>query len=204
MKKKSGSSGKITIIVFVILAVVILAFIFLKQINKSGSNSASDKGKQTELQKIINKDLDANYPKTPTAVVKFYCSLSKEVHGADVTEEQVEKVYPQLRKLFSEEQLANNKYNDGLKALKEEVEQYQKNKILITRYAVLQEADQVSIYVDDDGNDCTKIPIMYKIKNGNKWVEDYQQIIMRKDEDGNWKLMGMQSIEKPDDNEDEE
>lgn len=203
MKKKSGGTNKAAVIVPVILVVAVLAVIFWKAINKSGNGSAVENAKQSDLEKIINKDLDANYPKTPTAVVDLYCSITKEVHGKEVTEEQVEKVYPQLRKLYSEELLANNEYNEQLTALKKEVKQYQKNKTLITRYKVLQKADQVTIYVDKDGNDCTKIPIMYKIKNGSSWGESYEQIIMKKDEDGYWKIMGNESIDKPDGDEDE-
>ncbi len=204
MNKKSGGTGKAGVMVFVVLVMAVIIVIFWKGINKTKNDSTGDNTKQTELQKIINRDLDANYPKTPTAVAKLYCSISKEVHGEEVTEEQVEKVYKQLRKLFAEELLANNEYNDRLKALKKEVKQYQKDKILITRFKILQEADKVAVYVDKDGYDCTKIPIMFKIKNSSAWMESYEQIIMRKDEDGYWKIMGTESIEKPDEDEDEE
>lgn len=209
MKKKRKKSDIILMIIIVAVAVLLAVTLlraFLKLIGNDGNETTKDSVSMTEVDKLIKRNLDDRYPETPTAVVKVYCSITKELHGSheeELTEDQVTSLFGQLRKLFDEELLQNNEYDEQLKKLNSELEEYKEQKMIISRYTVEDQKD-VKIYTDEDGNDCTKIKICYSIKKGSSWLKQNEQVILRKDKDGRWKILGNEAVEATEVEEDEE
>lgn len=197
--KKSDVIIGIIIILVVILFVGTLVKVFLGLISNKGGKT-KDTAAVATVDKVIMKNLDSQYPATPTALAKFYCSVTQELHRKGVTDEQVEKLYGQLRKLFDEELLENNEYSKHLKALKNEVKEYKDKRQYITRYEVA-DKDDVTIYVDEEGYDCTKVQIRFSIKSGSKWLYSTEELVLRKNDDGRWKVLGYKetATEKSDD-----
>lgn len=207
MKKEKKASDiiiKIVIIAVAVALAVTLCWKFYQII--SGSKGVSKKDvAQTEVEKLMNRNLDAKYPNTPTAVVDVYCSITKELHGSykkELPEDQVTKLFSQLRILMDDELLKNNDYEEHLSKLNKELEQYREEKMLISRYTV-QDLKDLKYYEQDDGNDYTKVQIGYSIKKGSSWLKQNEQVILRKDEDGRWKILGTE-VSTVTDDEDEE
>lgn len=199
-KKTTQKKNISDIVIAVIVIAIIVAFVgyviklFVGFINNDGNDTTTENVKVTELDKLLNRNLDNKYPETPAQVAELYCSISKELHSKETSEEQVAKLHSQLRKLFDEELLANNDYDKHLDKLMKEVEDYQKNDMMISRYVVT-DSDDITIYVDDEGYDCTKVPICYSIKKGSEWLKSNEQLILRKDGDGRWKVLGNEALE---------
>ena len=64
--KKNGQK-----IIFAVVCVVIIVGLFWYTAAKKG-NSAENNDDLTEVEKVITKNLEKNYPETPREVVKFY------------------------------------------------------------------------------------------------------------------------------------
>lgn len=206
-KKKEKKKVSDIVIGAVIIAIVIafcgyMVYLFAGFVTHTGNRTTTETTKTSELEKLLNRNLDTKYPETPAQVAELYCSITKELHSKEVTQEQVKKLHKQLRKLFDAELLANNEYELHLEKLKKEVKEYQKEKMTISRYVVAENKD-LKIYTDEDGRDCTKVPIAYSIKKGSKWLKSKEQLILRKDGDGYWRILGDETVDV-DESKDEE
>lgn len=208
-KKSSGKKKVSDIIIGAIVIAIVVAFcgymikIFAGFVNDDGNDTTKETAAVTELDKLMNRNLDARYPETPAQVAELYCSITKELHSKDITEEQITKLHRQLRKLFDEELLANNDYEKHLEKLSKEVKQYQNRKMTISRY-VVQDNDDITIYTDEEGKDCTKVAIAYSIKKDSEWLKSNEQLILRKDGDGCWRILGNEEAKAVESEENEE
>lgn len=200
-KKKSDLVIAIVIIGVAIAVVVTLAWKVLGLFNRGGNKTTQENAKISEIDKIMSRNLDQRYPETPNAVVKLYCSITKELHAKEVTEEQIDKLFNQLRKLFDEELLANNDYEKHLKELKKEIKGYKSKNMVITKYEV-EDADRIKTYMDKEGQDCTKVKVTYSLKitptskkRSSEWLKNNEEVVLRKDTDGCWKILGYQQTD---------
>lgn len=208
--KKTSEKKKVSdIIIGVIIIAIVIAFcgymvkIFLGFINRDGNDTTKETAAVTELDKLMNQNLDNRYPETPAQVAELYCSITKELHSKEITEDQITKLHRQMRKLFDEELLANNDYEKHLEKLMKEVQQYQEQKMTISRY-VVQDNDDITIYTDEEGRDCTKVAITYSLKKDSEWLKSNEQLILRKDGDGCWKILGNEKADVAGSEDDEE
>lgn len=196
-KEKKKVSDVVIIIVTALLVagfVGSLIYVFMRNINKDGEKEKATVN--SEVDKLINKNIDARYPETPSQLVDLYCSITQALHDKDVTEEQITKLHSQMRKLFDEELLANNDYDEHLKKLKKEIEAYKKVDMVISRYAV-EENEDITIYVNEEGRDECKVLIAYSFKDKSGWKKSYEEVLLRKDEEGNWKILGWLETDAP-------
>ena len=84
-------NAKYVIIAIACICVICAGFFFFSQDNKENEKDL------TEIEKVIVKDLDSNYPKTPREVVKFYNRIVKCYYGAEEpTEKQLGKLVDQM------------------------------------------------------------------------------------------------------------
>ena len=68
MKKATG-----LVITILVVAAILGGYYFFSQKHKSNVDSEN----LTEVQKLINKDLEKNYPETPREVIKLYNRIIK-------------------------------------------------------------------------------------------------------------------------------
>lgn len=213
MDMKKNQKGKISDIILkvIIIAVVILLAVTLIKtfwgwVHKDGNDTTKESVSVSELDKLINRNLDVKYPETATAVADLYCSITQQLHRNykedELKEEQVTKLCGQLRALMDDELLEHNDYKEHLEKLNKEISQYRKDKMFISRYTV-QESKDVKEYKEDDGRDYTKIQIVYSVKKGSGWLKQNEELILRKDEDGRWKILGNQLSESTEEDDEE-
>ena len=84
MKKKSTV---ITVIVMLLVAAAIVAGYFIISARKNKENYEG--GERTELDILLEKDLDKSYPLTSREVIKFYSRILKCYYNEELTEEQL-------------------------------------------------------------------------------------------------------------------
>ena len=93
----------------------------------------------------------------------------------------------QARKLFDDELLENNPRDEYFKNLKEDISEYHdKNKTIAS--SAVDSSNDVE-YKEVDGDDCAYVKASYFIKEGNAYSRTYQMYVLRKDADGNWKIL---------------
>lgn len=185
MKKKN-----VGIIIGILVAILIVAlFAFLA--NRE-PKTVEDTPEITELSELLNKNIEASYPSTPREVLKLYNRYILFIYGANngsIDEGQLQTLCDQMRKLYDEELLENNPQEMHFLNLQQELFAYQQNKRVMLQANV---CDTNDIEMETiEGKECAHAETTYFIKEGTKkFTRTYQEYLLRKDESGNWKILG--------------
>ena len=96
-----------TIIIVSVLALMCIGYFFYLS-NRKSTKDATDKsvGNQ-EVAALTTKDIDKNYPESPKEVVKLYARITKAYYKTSLTDEQIEALGTNARKLFDNKEYAS-------------------------------------------------------------------------------------------------
>ncbi len=163
------------------------------------STSAEDNVELTEVQKVITKDLVANYPATPREVIKFYNRIQECFYNETYTDDELYALGDQARMLFDEELLANNPRDDYFRALKADIDEFHAESKTIMSSDVCDSNDVQQQTID--GDECAYVTASYFLDGSKSYSRTNQMYVLRKDEDGNWKILVFYQIEGDSSNE---
>lgn len=178
-------------IVAVVLILVIVGGYYIFTTQKRAS--VEDAVELTEVQKVITKDIETNYPATPREVVKYYNRILSCFYNEEYTEDELYDLGDQARLLFDEELLENNPREQYFIALKADIEDYHEKSKTITNSTVC-DSNDVN-YQTVDGDECAYVTASYFINEAKTYDRTYEMYVLRKDEDGNWKILVFYQIE---------
>lgn len=193
-KKKIG----ITFVALVCLAAVVLT-VFYRISNGEISESRENKSSATEVNKLMDKDLDNGYPETPTEVVKLYWRYNKCIYNKTLTDKEYDKMLKQLRRLYDTELLSvkENAWDTMRERLAKEQKSYRKKEQTISTY-VVQPAGSIE-YKTIDKRECAIVITGTLTKAKQKRKQIYEKFICRKDSKGKWRILGWdQTTDKED------
>ena len=178
--KKNGQK-----IIFAVVCVVIIVGLFWYTAAKKG-NSAENNDDLTEVEKVITKNLEKNYPETPREVVKFYNRITC-FYDEEYTDDELYELGDQARLLMDDELLENNSRDDYFKSLKADIEDYHDKSKKIESSSVCS-SDEVK-YQKIDGDDCAYVTASYFVNENKSYTRTNQTYVLRKDKDGKWKIL---------------
>lgn len=163
------------------------------------SVNAGDNVELTEVQKVITKDLEENYPATPREVVKYYNRIQECFYNEVYTDEELYDLGDQARMLLDEELLANNPRDAYFDALKDDIAEFEaKDKTIVSSDV----CDSNDVHFQKvDGEECAYVTASYFIDEAKSYSRTYQMYVLRKDENGNWKILVFYQIEGDSSNE---
>jgi Na+-transporting NADH:ubiquinone oxidoreductase subunit NqrC len=191
----------IWIVALLCVAVVCGGFYLVKI--RSEQNQSKDKTELTEVQRIITKDIETNYPATPREVVKYFNRILAAIYCKEpaYSEEELSQMADKILALFDEELLAENPKDTYLASLKADIADYQERSRYITSTNVC-ESDEVQ-YVQDGEDSLAYVQTSYFIREGSNFTKPYEQYVLRKDGDGNWKILTFYQVEGDSSDDDE-
>lgn len=186
-----GNTKKITIAVIAMLCVTVLVvggyfFITNNAMNfGSGSNKSS-----SEIEKLMAKDLETQYPDTPDEVVKFYWRINKCMYNEKMDDSEFEALLKQLRLLYDEEFLnqEENSWKNMLSSFKEERDSYQDKKNRIVHYAI--NPKKRTEYNEKDKKEYAIVHSYVVTKQKAESKSTNEKFLCSKDDKGNWKIVG--------------
>ena len=181
---------RIVIIAVVLVGLVCGGFYYM---SSKKDVSVENKTELTTLDKLILKDLESNYPSTPRAVVKLYNQIITCYYSAEFKDDEFEKLVDQALLLYDELKAKNPK-DEYMKTLSNEIDEYKTKDKTISQTAVCSSNDV--LYRNDNGDEIAYVNASYFIKEGKEHVKTYEQYVLRKDEKGNWKILGYYEIEE--------
>ena len=182
---------RIVIIAVVLVGLVCGGFYYM---SSKKDVSVENKTELTTLDKLILKDLESKYPSTPRAVVKLYNQIITCYYSSEFKDDEFEKLVDQALLLFYDELKAMNPKDEYMKTLSNEIEEYKTKDKTISQTAVCSSNDV--LYRNDNGDEIAYVNASYFIKEGKDHVKTYEQDVLRKDEKGNWKILGYYEIEE--------
>lgn len=184
MYKKTQNPIIVTLVMIVLAVVVIGGFFLARHIGEKKQETRKSK---TEVEKLMELDLDENYPGTAREVLKINNRLMKCYYNEDLTDEQLKSLAMQNQKLFDEELLKRNPYDVYVERLKKEIEGYKKTKVTIINIGLQELAEAET--EERGGYKFCNLLVSYFLKEGNGHKKTNHKYYLREDENGKWKIL---------------
>lgn len=185
MNKNTKKIITIVIGLFVLTGVLVWGFYQVTQ-NKGIMNSTSP---NDEIAKLIEKDIEGNYPGTPREVLKLYFRITQCMYNEEMTEKEFDALASQLRLLFDDELLENNKENTFRSNLNADIKEFKENGERITGYEV--ELGSETKRSKINGKDYATLKataIVQKRGKQNNFYKTREIFLFRQDENEQWKI----------------
>lgn len=190
-KKKKGCSIVKTTLIFVILAAMIVGFYCY--LSMRDAKESEDDVTVTKSQQVLMRNLETSYPPSPKEVVKYYCDITQCFYNESHTEAEVEALAMQIRKLYDAELAENQTEEEYLQQVKLEVLSMASNGITITSYGLPSSTDVK--YFSNEGYEWARLYCTLNMRQETKILNSVEQFLLRKDEDGRWKIYGWELAE---------
>lgn len=181
---------RIVILAIVIVAAICTAFYIVN--SNSKKESAKEAG-LTEIQKITTRNMEKDYPATPREVIKFYNRIVKCYYGRQYSDDELEQLADQALSMFDDDLLKKNEKESYIESVKSDAAQYEEDNKSISQTDVCDSNDVK--YMTDNGDDIAYVTASYFIKTGSSYTKTYQEYVLRKDGDGDWKILTFYKIE---------
>ncbi len=187
-----GKTGKKVLVAFILMlclaAGAVAVYYYISKPDNDNVQDSAETG--TEIEKLLNKDLDTKYPETPVEVLKLYWRFNKCMYNEKMSDNEFEGLLKQLRKLYDEEflDMEENSWDNMLESFKKDREEYMENSKKISIYTVGQGSSALSGKVD--GRETVSITCNALIKQKADRINVYEEFMCRRDKDNNWKILG--------------
>ena len=181
---------RIVILAIVIVAAICTAFYI---VNNNSKKESAKEAELTEIQKITTRNMEKDYPATPREVIKFYNRIIKCYYGRQYSDDELEQLADQALSMFDDDLLKKNEKESYIESVKSDAAQYEEDNKSISQTDVCDSNDVK--YMTDNGDDIAYVTASYFIKNGSSYTKTYQEYVLRKDDDGGWKILTFYKIE---------
>ena len=176
---------RIGIAIICMVSLIVGYYTYLSR--RNDATSSQDNVELSEVQAIISKNFVKDYPATPRAVVKWYNRIITAYYSEEYTQGELEKMADQARMLMDDELLQYNPKDTYLASLSLEIEDYRNRSRTIVSSSV-SDSNEVQ-YKKVNGNDCAFLSTYYFIREGSSYDRTYEDFCLRKDANGNWKIL---------------
>lgn len=187
---------RIGVAIICMVAIVVGYYYYLS--NKRVTAVASEDKELSEVQAILAKDFTNDYPVTPRAVVKWYNRIITAYYAEDFSDDELIQLADQARSLLDDELLSYNPKESYVDALKLEIEDYHNRECTIVNSSVSDSGEVV--YRQVNGYDCAYVQSYYFVREGSTYTRTYEDYCLRKDSNGNWKILTWQLSKEDDTN----
>lgn len=169
------------------IAIIYVYFHISTSVKSIDSVSVED---MTEIEILLNKDLNIYYPATPREVVRLYGRMIKTLY-TDLTEEESKELALKIRELYDQELLRSNPEENYLAILNIDIAAKKEKGQKITNYVIVNKENEVQKTID--GKEFATIYLSFSIREDSKFTNT-QQFILRKDDKGKWKILGWKPV----------
>ncbi|MGN0386690.1 MAG: DUF6715 family protein [Lachnospiraceae bacterium] len=187
----NGSAIKAAIIIIILIGLVVGYYYYL---NNKTKQRVESQDKLTVTQELLTRNLTYNYPPTPKEVVRFYSEITKCFYNESYTNEELEQLAEKIRELYDEELLEKNDWNQYLVDLNREIQTYKEKNIRVINYSLSSSTD-VDFYNVGE-KEVARLYCTFVLQSGSTKQNVEEVFILRKDEDGHWKILGWDHADK--------
>lgn len=188
------NSRKILVILIVVLFVSAILGLFIYVNNKPQSGSVEDDVVISNVDNVVLRNLDINYPPTPKEVLKYYSEITMCFYEENLSEEDLVRLAQTARKLYDAELCADITEEEYLASLREDILEFNSLGIVVSGYTVSSSTDVEEFVVE--GRECARLYATYRLRQGTEYIYSNEVFIMRKDENGHWKILGWELLEE--------
>jgi len=190
-KRDPKNDLKILILAIVMIGLVVGYYFYLS--NKTAVAREENKS-LTETEQVLLRNLDTDYPPSPKEVVKYYAQITKCFYDGEYDEEQLEELAKRSRDLLDEELRSNQTEEEYIHNLKLDIEDYKEKELRISSYSTSSSVDVK--YSKNEHGDLASLYCLYNIRRGAMLSSSNHEFILRRDDEGHWKILGWTLAEK--------
>lgn len=188
--KKNAQGIKGMIIMLVLLALILGYYAYLS------NRSKKDKSEEvviSAVQEVLMRDMEKNYPPTPKEVLKYYSELTQCFYNEELTEEELRDLGMRARELYDDELVANQTEEEYLSDLEFDVASFHSKGLTVFSFSTSSSTDVEEFTMD--GRKWARLYCIYNLRQGSAMLSTQEVFLMRKDEDGHWKIYGWDLVE---------
>jgi hypothetical protein len=182
------------LVTLTLLAVVVVIWYYVDSNKPLESEGTREVGEVTEIDKVLNKDLEKSYPHTAREVIQLFIRIQKCYYNEKWSEEEFVKLAYKATELFDEELKNSNPFDEYYEELKTEVSQYKDEKKIINR-TILDKTSEI-VYSTVEEQKYASLNCTYYLKSASGTSKVIETYILRKDEEDRWKILGWKEYEE--------
>lgn len=188
------------VLVVIILAAIAVGYYFY--LSKRPNVDTTDKVVQkSKIEKILSEDAKT-VTKTPKACVKYYSEIIECLYNEEHSDEEIKSLGTKARDIFDTELNNNNPDETYLVDLNSEVLEYSKAGRIVMSYTV-DSSDEVQYYTEGE-KEYAIVNASYTLREKDAFTKANEEYILRKDEEGQWKILGWRIANNEDSNDQKE
>lgn len=186
-RRKNGNGSALTggIMIVLFVALIVGYYYYLSNRQKQQEPPSAQR---TVAQELIARNLDRNYPPTPKEVIRYYSDITKCFYNEEYSDSELEQLADKARMLFDEDLAENNEWGQYIIELKNDIEYFKNNSIRISTYTISASTDVEEF--SEDGYDFARLYCTYTLTKGSVKQPVEEVYLLRKDEDGHWRIFG--------------
>lgn len=184
-KQGNGAALKSGAIILVLVLAMVGYYYYLS--NRQKEKDQEDT-KLTVVQELLMRDLKNNYPPTVKEVIKYYSELTKCFYNEQYTDEELEQLAAKARELYDDELKENNDWSKYIIQLQSEISDFKGKSIRVSSYSLPASTDVYEFR--ENGSEFARIYCTYLLSSGSEKRSVEEIFLLRKDEDGHWKIFG--------------
>ncbi len=188
--KKDYSAVRVIVVVCILAAMALGFYYYISHMDKRGGE---DEVTITKSQQVLSRNLTSNYPASPKEVVKYYCEITQCFYNESHTEEEVEALAMKIRELYDAELVESQEKEKYLESVKVDILSMAGNGMTVSSFGLPSSTDVE--YFSSNGDDWAKMYCNFNIRQETKMLNTIEQFLLRKDEDGRWKIYGWQLVD---------
>lgn len=188
-ERVGGVMKRLKYLMTLALILVLGIMIYYYYVNKdTETDNNKDDVEVSEVDKLLAKDLDDNYPKTAREVVSYFVSIQECYYNEEYTDDKLVQLSYQAMKLFDNELIENNEFDEYYENLGLEIDEYKSSEKTITK-TILDKASDI-IYSEIDGVRYASMNCIYYLKTEDETTKVTEKYALRCDDEGKWKILG--------------
>lgn len=186
MKDKGNGSGLKGFIIGLVLIGLVLGYFYYLSVRKGGDES--DEVEISPVQEVLLRNLDKSYPTSPREVLKYYGQLVQCFYGEEYTEEEFEQLAAKVMELYDDELAGNQTPEQYLENLRWDVDQWKEKETKVSSYSLPSSTD-VDFFTED-GYSWARLYFGMNLRKGTQLDVINAVYLLRKDDQGHWKIYG--------------
>ena len=190
MKKTKFTGKLIVLIVAGVWGIALICGLFFMFIN--GKNPEAEK-ELTELERLLTEDFEKKYPATPRQVVTYYTRIEACYHEKKLTDAQLNQLIDQMRLLWDDTLLAKTSRDAYYTAVVSDVTLYKQMKREILKTTINDIREDTD---ERNGDKLAWVEVTCFVKTDNSFTNSDMIFGLRKDENDEWKILGVTLKEK--------
>jgi len=184
MKRFKGMQG---MLILIVLVCVVIGFYYYLS-NRAKAKEEEDNTTITAVQDVLLRDLQRSYPPTPKEVVRYYAEITRCFYSEEYTDEELEAMAFKIQELYDDELVAAKTQESYLQDLKDDIEKFKGDGYVITNYSTSASTDVFTF--TENGYEWARLYCTFNLRNGKHKTNTQEVFVLRKDEEGHWKIYG--------------